>query len=96
MWRDVGRHTHGDTGTAVDEEIREGSGENDGLLAGLVVVFDEVDRLLLHVGHEHMTKVGKTSLGVSHRSRRVTFNGTKVTLAVDEDVPHRPRLSHVH
>ncbi len=95
VWRNISRHAHCNTSAAVDEQIRERSRENDWLLAGLIVVGNEVDRGLLHIRHDDVTEVGEAGLSVSHRSRRVAFDRTKVTLTVDEYITHGPGLSHV-
>ena len=71
-------------------------GKNSRLGPRLVVVRDEVDRVLVHVGHERGAEMGHARLGVTHGRRRIAFDGTEVALAVDEALPHGPRLGHVH
>ena len=93
--RDVRRHANGDAGAAVDEEVRESGGENRWLRPRLVIVRHEIDRLLVHVGHERGAEMGHARLGVTHRGRRIAFDRAKVALAVNERFAHRPRLRHV-
>ena len=94
--RHVRCHADGDAGAAIDEEIRESGRENGRLGAGLVVVRDEIDRVLIHVGHERGAEMGHARLGVSHGGRRIAFDRTEVALAIDQPLAHRPRLRHVH
>ena len=94
--RHVRRHADGDAGAAVDEQVGESGRENRRLGACLVIVRHEIDRVLLHVGHERGAEMGHARLGVTHRGRRVAFDRTEVALAVDQRLAHRPRLRHVH
>ncbi len=93
--RNVRRHADGDAGAAVDEQVRESGRENGRLGARLVVVRDEIDRVLLHVGHERGAEMGHARLGVTHRGRRIAFDRAEVALAVHQRLAHRPRLRHV-
>ena len=93
--RHVRRHADGDAGAAVDEQIRKRGRENRRLGARLVVVRDEIDRVLVHVLHERGAEMRHARLGVTHRRRRIAFDRAEVALAVDERFAHRPRLRHV-
>ena len=93
--RDVRRHADGDAGAAVDEEVRKSGRENRWLRPCLVIVRHEIDRLLVHVGHERGAEMRHARLGVTHRGGRIAFDRTKVALAVNERFAHRPRLRHV-
>ena len=93
--RNVRRHTDSDAGAAIHEKVRKGARENSRLRPRLVVVRDKIDRVLLHVGHERGAEMRHPRLGVTHRCRRIAFDGTEISLAVDERLPHRPRLRHV-
>ena len=50
--RDVSRHAHRDSSGTVEQQVRYARGKNVGLLLGVVVVRNHVDRLLLDVGHQ--------------------------------------------
>ncbi len=93
--RHVGRHADGDAGAAIDEQIREGRGKNGRFGAGFVVVRDKVDRVLVHVGHERGAEMRHARLGVTHGGRRIAFDRTEVSLAIDQRFAHRPALGHV-
>ena len=94
--RHVGRHADGDAGAAVDEQIWKGGRENGRLSSRLVVVRDEIDRVLVHVVHQRGAEMGHARFGVTHGRWRIAFDRTEVALAIDEAFAHRPRLGHVH
>ena len=93
--RDVGGHADGDAGAAVDEQVRERRRENGRVGGRLVVVGDEVDRVLLHVVHQRRAEVGQARLGVTHGGGRIALDAAEVALAVDEPFAHGPGLGHV-
>ena len=71
------------------------AGKHGRLGAGFVVVRDKVDRVLVHVGHERGAEMRHARLGVTHGRRRIAFDRTEISLAVDERFAHRPCLGHV-
>ncbi len=87
--RNIRRHADGDASAAVDHEIGEGRGEDHRLARSLVVVRDEIDRVLLHVIHEGRAQMGHPRLGVTHRGRRVTLDRAEIPLPVDQPLAHR-------
>ena len=94
--RDVGRHADRDACASVDQKIRNRCGENSRLLAGVVVVGDEIDRVVVHILHEDCSERTKARLGVTHRGRRITLHRAEVALSFDEGFAHGPLLSHVN
>ena len=94
--RNVGGHADGDAGAAVDEQIGKRGGKNGRFRAGLVVVGDEIHRVLVHVLHQRCAEVRHARLGVTHGGGWIAFNGTEVALAVHEPFAHGPRLRHVN
>jgi len=93
---DIRGHADRDAGAAIDEEVREGGREDGWFGAGFVVVRDEIDGALVHVGHERGAEVLEAGLGVTHGGRRVAFDRSEVALAVHELFAHRPGLGHVN
>ena len=71
------------------------AGKTVGSVRRLVVIRDEIDRVLVHVGHERGAEMGHARFGVTHRRGRIAFDGTEIALAVDQPFAHRPRLRHV-
>ena len=94
--RDVGGHAHGDSRRSVAEEVREPGGQDDGLLTGAVVVGDEVDRVLVDVGHHLHGHRRHPGLGVPHGRGGVAVDGAEVALAVHQRVAHVEVLGHAH
>ena len=94
--RNIGGHTHGDAGGAVDQQVREAGRQYSRFLGFAVVVGHEVDGVLVDVAHHLHGQRGHTAFGVTHGGGRVVARGTEVTLTVDEQVAHRPGLGHAH
>ena len=94
--RHVRRHPDGDPGRAVDEQVREARRQRERLLARLVVVRPEVDRVHVDVAQHLRREPRQPALGVAHRGRRVVVERAEVALAVDERVAQRERLRHAH
>ena len=89
---DVRRHSDGDAGGAVDEQVREPRRENRGLAARLVVVGLEVDRVRVDVAQQLGRNAREARLGVAHRRRGIVVDVPEVALPLDERVAHRERL----
>ena len=94
--RYIGSHADGDPSASIDQQIWNRGGENGRLLTRVVVVWNEVHRIMVHILHEDGSQGTQTCLSVSHGSRRITFNGTEISLTLDQGFTHRPSLGHVH
>ena len=92
MRRDVRRHADRDPRRAVDEQVREARGQDDGLAARLVVVRLEVDGVGVDVAQELGRDPAEAALRVAHRRGGVAVDVPEVALPVDERVAHRERL----
>ena len=86
--RDVRRHANGDARGTVDEQIRKWRRKNRRLFGGLVVVRDEVNRLLVEVDHHLVGQAVEARFRVAHRRGRVTVDRAEVSLPVGEHVAH--------
>ncbi len=84
MGRNIGGHTDSNAVGAVDQQIREASRQNRGLLQRLVVVGLEVDGFLLQIAQEFHRRLIETRLGVTHGSGRVAVDGAEVAVAIDQ------------
>ena len=89
-------HAHGDARAAVDEQVGNGRRENPGFGEGLVVVWHEIHRVLVHIVHQYGAEVRKPGLSVTHGRRRIALHGSEISLAVDQPLAHGPRLRHMH
>lgn len=94
MGRNVCGHAHGNTVASVDQEVRNLRRHHRRLLECVVEVVHHVDGILLNIVHDVLTHLRQAALGITHGSRRVTVDGTEVTLTVDEGVTHIPALAH--
>ncbi|MNX79391.1 hypothetical protein D3C86_1110200 [compost metagenome] len=90
--RDVGRHADRDARGAVDQQVRDARGQDDGLLGGAVVVGVEVDRLGVDVGEHLARDAAEAGLGVAVGRRRVAVDRAEVAVAVDQHVAQREVL----
>ena len=96
VWWDVGRHTHGDTGRPIDQQVGEAGREHQRLTLGAIVVGPEVHGLLVQVSQQLVRDARHTNFRVTHRRRVVAVDGAKVTLAVHQRVAQRERLRHTN
>ena len=93
--RDVGGHADRDALAAVDQQVGEAGGQDDGLLVGPVVGRLEVDGVLVDVrDHLHGERV-QAALRVA-LGRRPEVGRAVVAVEVDERVAQREGLGHAH
>jgi len=52
-------------------------------------------RVSSYVGHQRRAEMGHARFGVPHCRWWIAFNGSKISLAVDQRFAHCPRLRHV-
>ncbi len=91
----VGGHADRDAGAAVDQQIRKGRRENRRLRQALVIIRDEIDRVLVHVLHQRGAQMRHARLGITHGGGRIAFHRAEIALAVHQRLAHGPRLRHV-
>ena len=92
MRGDIRRHTDRDTRRAVDEQVREFRGQNDGFLESVVVVRYKVDRVLVYIRKHFESHFAHSRLRITVSSRGVSVDRTEVTVTVDEHISHREIL----
>ena len=92
--RNVRRHADGNARGAVEEEVRKLRRQDRRLLQGLVVVRDEVDRVLLEIAQELVGDALHADFGVTHRRSAVAVDGAEVAVAVHQRHAQRERLGH--
>src|SRR5829696_4093417 len=91
---DVCGHADGDSGTTVEQQVRQPGWQHPGLLARGIVVRDEYDGVLVDIGEELVGDRGQTRLRVAHRRRTIAVDRTEVSLAIDERVAEVEVLRH--
>ncbi len=90
--RKVGGHADGDTRDAIHQKVGDGAGKHGGFLEGVVKVVGPLDGLFLDVLEHLIGNALQTALGVTHGGGAVAVHGSKVSLALDEGMPHRESL----
>ena len=96
MRRNVGCHTDSDTGTAVNEQMRQTGGEYCRFFFRVVVIGNKVNRVLANVGKHFTGQLLQLHFGVTHSSCRVAVETAEVTLTVNEWITKREGLSHTN
>ena len=94
--RDVRRHADRDAARAVDEQLRQPSGQHRRLLALIVEVGNEIDGFFVDVGEHFERSARQPRFGVAIGRRRVGIDRTEVAVAVDERIAQREILRHAH
>ena len=93
--RDVRRHAHRNTRGAVDEQLRESGRQHVRLHELVIVVGDEVHRVLVQTRHQVQRGGRHARLRVTSGSRAI-IQGTEVTVAIDQGDPQIKGLSEAH
>ena len=94
--RDVGRHADRDAGRAVHQQVGEAGRQYDRLLALLIEVRLEIDRVFLDIRQHVVRQLGHAGFGITVSCRRVAVHGTEVAVTVDQRIVQRERLRHTH
>src|SRR5690606_7804989 len=94
--RNIGRHAHGDTTGAVDQQVRHTGGQHFRDLQRAVVVVDPVDGFLVQVRQQFVGQPGHADFGIPHGRCTVAVHRAEVALTVDQQVAQGERLRHAH
>ncbi|MNI21319.1 hypothetical protein D3C73_748370 [compost metagenome] len=92
--RNIGGHAHGNTRTAVDQQVGQARRQQQRFLFATVVVGAEVHRFLVDVGQQFVGDLRQADFGVTHRRGVVAVDGAEVALAVDKHIAHGEILRH--
>ena len=84
--RNIGRHADGDTGRAIDEQIRKPRWQNQRLVFAAVVIGTEIDRFLVQIFQQLVRDLGHADFGITHRCRVIAVHRAKVALTVNQHV----------
>ncbi len=97
MRRNIGGHAHGDAHRAVEQHVRQASGQPAGFFQRAVEVRHPVHRALAQLAEQHIGDRVELGLGVAHgREAFRIVRRTEVALAVDQRIAVRERLRHQH
>ena len=94
--RDFCRHPDGDAVGAVDEQVRHGGRQHDGLLQRTVEILLKIDGIFVDVAEHLFGEARHAGLGIPHRRRRIPVDRPEVALPVDERIAHGKILRHAH
>ncbi len=94
--RDVGRHADRDAGRSVHQQVRDRRRQDRRLGRRLVEVRDEVDRVLVEVGHQRFGERFELGFRVPVRRGTIAVDAAEVALPVDQRVPHVEVLREAH
>ena len=90
----VGCHADRDPACAVDQQVGEARGQHGWFAPAAVVVFGEVDRVLVEIVEQAVRHPCQTRFGIAHRGRRIGVHRAEIALTVDQRHAHRPVLRH--
>ena len=76
-------HTNGNAIRAVDQQVREASGKNLGLLQAFIIVRLKIDRLFVQVAQQLHGRLIQARFGITHSCSAIAVNGTEVSVAVN-------------
>ena len=93
--RDVRRHAHRDARGAVNEQLRKSGRQDVRLHELIVVVRDEIDRVLVQTRHQVQRSGRHARLGVTRGSRAIVERA-EVTVPIDQGDAQVKRLSEAH
>ena len=95
--RNVRRHAHGDTGRAVQQDVRQTRRQHFRLLHRTVEVWHPVDRPLPQLAQQHFGIFRQAGFGITHcRKGFRIVRRPPVPLAIHQRIAIRERLGHQH
>ena len=95
--RNVGRHTHGNAGSAVQQHMGQACRQYRRLFHGAVKVRRPVHGALPQLSQQHISEGRQAGFGITHGSKGLGIvRGTPVTLAVYQRIAVGKRLGHQH
>src|SRR5882672_5779754 len=94
--RDIGRHSHGYSGGAVDKKVRDLGRQDRGFPLLAVVVRNEVDGFLLDIGEYLGSEAVQAAFGIPVGRGRIPVDRAEVALPVDQRIAHREVLGHAN
>ena len=96
MSRHVGSHTHGNTRSTINQKVRNTCRHDSRFLQCIIEVVREVNSFLIEVLHHILADLFQACFSITHGSRAITVNRTKVSLSVDQRIAHCPILCHTN
>ena len=94
--RDFGRHSDRYSARSVGKQIRKGCRHYDRLRQSAVVIWSEIDRVLVQTVHQGFGGQGQSRFGVPGRRGVVAIDVSEVPLAVDQRISEVEILREPH
>ena len=86
MGRYGGRHTHGDAGGAIGQQVGKAGRQHHRLFFLAIVGWTEIDRVLIDPIQKELGGVGQAAFGVAHGRCVIAVDIAEVPLTVDQAV----------
>ena len=96
MWRNVCRHTYGDTCGSVYQKVRVSGRKHYRLFLCLIEVWLKINGIFVDVSQHFHGNPAQTRLSVTHGGCTVTIYRTKVSVTIHQWITCRPFLCHVY
>ena len=84
--RNICRHPYGDTAGTIDEKIWNLRWQYSRFLQAFIIVRHEINSFLVDISEHFLCNFCHTDFGITHRSGTIAVDGTKVTVAVYQEV----------
>ena len=84
--RNICRHPYGDTAGTIDEKIWDLRWQYGRFLQAFIIVRHEINSFLVDISEHFLRNFCHTYFGITHRSGTIAVDGTKVTVAVYQEV----------
>ncbi len=81
--RNVGGHSHGDSGCSVEQEVGNDRRKNLGFFQVARIIQTEINRFFFDILEEFRGDWGEAAFGVAHRRGGVAIDRAEVALAVN-------------
>ncbi len=94
--RNVCRHADSNARRSVHEQVWKRRGKHQRFVTLLVVCLAHIDGFLFQVFEHHGAELAHLGFRITHRSRAVPIDGTKVSLANRKRITQRKILRHAN
>ena len=96
MGWNVSCHTNGDTVCTIYKEVWYFCRHDRWFKQGIIEVAHHINRVFIQVVHDVLAHLCKSALRITHGCRRVSIDGSEVSLPIYEHITHVPVLSHAN
>ena len=94
VWRDVGSHADGYTASAINQKVRETGRQNLRLFTAAVIIWLEIDSVLVEIIQKRVCDLIQACFGVTHGRWWIGVHRSEIPLTIDQRHTQGPVLSH--